>query len=143
MSNKEIVQQGLDARKDVRAAEARAAQHQAETEDAREARFHDQIRHKNDAANWQQERERLEWNIGTMERNIHDLVKHRDALIAAQKEDQQRRKLIGIAKAVAFFVIVSTLRDLDLVTSWLGDGLMGATGGYLIFAICALLHKKK
>jgi len=143
MSNREIVERGLQARRAVRAAEARAAQNQAETEDARDARFYDQMRHKNDAALWQQERENLEWTIGQKDWEIRDLVKQRDALIAVQKEDQQRRKLIGIAKAVAFFVIMSTLRDLDLVTAWLGGGLMVATGGYLIFAICSLLYKKK
>ena len=143
MSNKEIVEQGLQARKDVRAANTRAAKHREETEAVQDARFRDQMEYKQAEANWQRERGDLEWRLQLKEVNIQKLTKERDALIEDQKEDLQRRRLVGVAQAVAFFALMSISRDADLVNVWLANGTMGAAAGYLAVTLYFLIRKKK
>lgn len=135
MSNKEIVQQGLDARKNVRAAEARAELLREEVKTVNDARFYDQLKWKNARRAWQYEREDL---TGTINRQRVALRQMREQLVAAEdraREGRQLRALISGAKAVVTLFVLVGIRDIGWVVPWLADSLTALSAVCLCVAI--------
>ena len=142
MTNKEIVQQGLDARKNTRAAEARADKYRAEVVAANDARFRDQMVYRQAQRAWQYEREDLQ---GTVIRQRIALIRMREEIGVMRKREQearQRRILTGAVKAIILFVFLICIRDLGLIVSWLTDSLLAFSMTWLLISVVSLNHKK-
>lgn len=143
MSNREIVQQGLDARKNVRAAEARAEKLREQLAVANEACFYEQLRLQNARRAWQYEREDL---TGTISRQRVALRQMREQLAAAEdraREARQLRSLINAAKAVSSLFILIGIRDIGWIVPWLVDSLTALSVTCLCIAIFNWLRNNK
>ncbi len=142
MSNKEIVQQGLQVRKDVRAAEIRAEKYRAEVDAANDARFRDQMVYRQAQRAWQYEREDL---TGTISRQFIALRQMREEIGEMRKrerEARQRRILISAVKAIILFAVLICIRDLGLIVTWLIDSLLAFSMTWLLFSVVILNYKK-
>lgn len=142
MSNREIVQQGLDARKNVRAAEARAERLSEEVKAAAEARFYDQLKWKNARRAWEYEREDL---TGTISRQRIALLQLREQLAAAEdraRTARQLRSLISAAKSVTSLFILIGIRDIGWIVPWLVDSLTALSVTCLFVAVFNWLRNK-
>lgn len=142
MSNKEIVQQGLDARKNTRAAEIRAEKYRAEVVAANDARFRDQMVYRQAQRAWQYEREDLQ---GTVSRQRIAIRQMREEIGEMQKREQTNRQMriaASIAKAAALFVLLIFARDYGLIVAWLTDSLLAFSMTWLLISVASLNHKK-
>ena len=142
MNNKEIVQQGLQVRKDVRAAEIRAEKFRAEAVAINDARFRDQMRDRQAKSAWQCEREDLQ---GMVNRQRIALTQMREEIGEMRKRERDARQVriaLSIAKAAALFVLLIFARDHNLIVAWLNDSLMAFSISWLLIAITALTCRK-
>lgn len=142
MSNKEIVQMGLDARKNVRAAEARAEMLREEVTAANEARFYDNLKWKNARRAWQYEREDL---TGVISRQRISLRQMREQLAVAEKRARKARQirvLINAAKAFISLIVLIGIRDIGWIVPWLVDSMTALAVTCLFIAIFRLLRNK-
>lgn len=140
MSNREIVQQGLDARKNVRAAEARAKKLSEEVIAANEALFYEQLRLQNARRAWQYEREDL---TGIISRQRITLRQLREQLAAAEdraRGEKRFRALINATKAVSALFVLIGIRDIGWIVPWLVDSLTALSVTCLCIAIFNWFH---
>lgn len=142
MSNKEIVQQGLNARKDVRAAEARAEKFRQDAADQSDARFYERNKHRLERADWLEEKAVMEKYISTLEKVNNSLTSERDRLIQHEKAAQQRQILLGSAKAILAVLLLTFARDLGWIVTWLATVLQCLSAGFLVYAFAKLTRNK-
>ena len=142
MNSKEIVQQGLQNRKDVRAAEIRAEKYRTEVAAANDARFRDQMRFRQARNAWLCEREDLQ---GMVSRQRIAIRQMREEIGEMQKREQNNRQMriaASIVKAATLFVLLIFARDYSLIVKWLNDSLLAFSMTWLIFSVVMLNHKK-
>lgn len=142
MDAKETVQKGLDARKNVRAAEARAERYREDADVIRESYFYDRMKWQNSRRRWQQERADLEGQVQSQRRLIRQLVIEREELQQREKQARHRQTLLSAAKAVVFFVLLALARETDWIVTWLVDSMLALTATYL-FALFVMLTRIK
>lgn len=139
---RQIVAQGLQARKDTRAAEIRAEKLQEEVEAANEARFYEQLKLQNARRAWQYEREDLTGTVNRQRIALRQLREEMEETRKREKAARRRRIILSIVKAVIAFVLLVIARDLELVVYWLADSLLAFSASYLFVAVIALTRKK-
>lgn len=142
MTARQIVEQGLQARKEARAAEARAEKLREEVTAANEARFYEQMKLQNARRAWQYEREDLTGTISRQRIALRQLREEMGELRKREREARRRRILLSVVKAVIIFGLLIVARDKDLVVYWLADSLLAFTLSYLFVAVIALTRKK-
>lgn len=143
MDAKETVTRGLQARKDVRAAEAKAAASRAATVEERDARFHEQMGHKRDAARWSEEKARLESLIFDQYCMIRKLNRQLAERNRQEREARQRMILAGGLKGLIVFALLASAKDLGWVVPWLVNCLLVSTAAYMFYSVVTLAMKKK
>ena len=145
MSNKETVQKGLDARKNVKAAEARAAQAEQNAAEANDDRIHEHLNSRSDRQVWEQERKALISQCEEAKEYIRKLLAEIEAMRHEERDQAKAREhlLVELAKASAAIILIYTVRDLDLVAYWLANGLIVCSEVYLTALLVKLLRKKK
>lgn len=119
MSNKEIVQQGLDARKNVKAAEARAERYREDLAEVENARFYDQIQWRATKANWLREQEILNGVINRQRETIYRLREEVQELHREGRKTQRRLAMISCIKSA--FLSLATICAMNL--GWLASNL--------------------
>lgn len=135
MSNKEIVQQGLDARKNTRAAEAKAARYRELVDVTRDTLFREQMSHSQARRLWMEEKTVL---AGIINRQHSTIVDLRQDLAAAEdraRETRQLSALINAAKAVSSMLVLIGIRDIGGIVPWLADSLTAVSGICLGIAV--------
>ena len=142
MDARETVQQGLDARKNVRAAEARTEQLREEVAAINDARFREHMRYMQARNAWLYERDDLQATVSRQRLTIRELRDENERLTRRAREDRQRRTLLGAVKAVVLFGLLIWARDLDLIVYWLTDSLLAFTATWIFCAVVTLTHKK-
>ena len=135
MSNREIVQQGLDARKNTRAAEAKAERYREIANNTRDMLFLEQMSHKQAHRVWREEKEVLSGIIYRQNGTIADLRQRMAAAEDQAREGLQLRALIGASKAVVSMFVLIGIRDIGWIVPWLADSLVGASAICLIVAM--------
>lgn len=145
MSNKDIVQKGMDARKNVKAAEARAAQAEQNAAEANDARLHDCVNNRSELLNLQKALEGTADKLAEAKEYIRKLLAEIEVMRHDEREQAKERErlLVELAKASAAIILTYTVRDLDLVAFWLANGLIIASELYLTLLLVKLLRKKK
>lgn len=96
MEPKEIVESGLQARKEIRKAEAIANAYRAAASAQKDARMTEMMSHKNDATRWAEEKARLENMILKQRGEIRRLHRDREA------KDKRDRKIFRIVILAGF-----------------------------------------
>lgn len=142
LTAKQIVSQGLQDRKNVRAAEARAEKFREEADAANEARFYCQLKWENARRAWQYEREDLTGTISRQRITLRQLREELEEMRKREKKTRRRRIILSIVKAVLIFGLLIVARDKGLVVYWLADSLLIFILAYLFVAVIALTHKK-
>jgi hypothetical protein len=142
MDARETVQKGLDARKNVRAAEARIEQLRAEVNAVNDARFREHMRHVQARNAWLYERDDLQATVSRQRLTIRELRDENEKMARRERDDRQRRILLSAVKAVVLFGLLICARDLDLIVHWLTDSLLAFTATWLFCAVISLTHKK-
>lgn len=142
MSNKEIVQQGLDARKNTRAAEARAEMYRAEVVAANDARFRDHMRYRQARNAWQCEREDLQGTVTRQRIALRQMREEIGEMRRREQEARQRRIITSAVKALILFAFLLCVRDLGLIVTWLTDSLLAFSMTWLLSAVVFLNYKK-
>lgn len=143
MDAKETVKQGLQARKDVKAAEARAEKLLEELISVNDARLHEQLRHQNDRRNWQMENGILAGTVHRQQHVIRQLRKEKEDLLRHEQNARQRHILIGAVKAVVILAALTAAKGQGWIVPWLVASLTAAAATYLIFAIVVLIRGNK
>lgn len=143
MDAKETVKQGLQARKDTRAAELRAEKLREDVAAANDARFREQMSYRKAKRSWQEEKEILVGTVYRQQCTIRELREENAELLRREQDGQQLRTLIGAVKAVVILALLIVAQDLGLVVSWLTASMMAAVATYLFFAVVALIRGKK
>lgn len=142
MDAKETVKQGLQARKDVRAAEARTEQLREDLTAANDARFREHMSHRQAKLAWQSERESLICTVYRCRYTIRHLREEKEALIRREREAQQRRVLFSAIKSVGVIALLLITRDLGLIVSWLASSMLALAVTHLLFTVVALVRNK-
>ena len=142
MSNKEIVQQGLDARKNTRAAEARAEKYRAEVDAANDARFRDQMVYRQAQRAWQYERQDLQGEVSRQRIALRQMREEIGELRKREQKARQRRTLTSAVKALIMFALLICIRDLDLIVTWLIDSMLAFSMTWLLITVAILNFKK-
>lgn len=142
MSNKEIVQQGLQDRKDVRAAERRAEKYHADMVAANDARFRDQMRYRQAQNAWKDERENLQCTVSRQRIALRQMREEISEMRKREQEARHRRIITSAAKAIILFVLMVCIRDLGLIVTWLIDSLLAFSMTWLLVVIVILNYKK-
>ena len=142
MSNKEIVQQGLNARKDVRAAEARAEKYREERDAANDARFYDRLSWKAQQATMQREKEILVGVVNRQRVTILQLKDEKAALLQRERLLRRCRVLTGIAKAATIFFLTIWFKRLGWVAPNLALSLLMGSAAFVCFAVYTLARNK-
>ena len=142
MTNKEIVQKGLQARKDVRAAETRAEKCLAEAVSANDARFRDLMAYRQAQRTWQYEREDLQGTVSRQRIALRQMREEIGQLRKREHESRQRRILASAAKAIISFAVLIFIRDLGLIVTWLTDSLLAFSMTWFLITIAILNFKK-
>lgn len=110
MEPKEIVENGLQARKEIRKAEARANAYRSAASAQKDARMAEMMNHKKDTVRWEEEKARLEKLILSQHGEIRKLQRERSA---RNKQDRKTMRLVILAGfvncLVAFMILFSTL----------------------------------
>lgn len=143
MDAREIVNRGLQARKEVRNAEAKAQAYQDSLAEEKDARLRERHDRKIQAAHWAEERDKLMGVILEQRRTIHRLEKRIEARDKQDREARQRLILAGGLKGLIVFTLLITARDLGWITPWLVHCLLVGTAAYMFYSVIALAMKKK
>lgn len=144
MEPKEIVMSGLQARKEVRSAEAKAGAYRAAAAAEKDARFHERLRHKNDAARWAEEKSQMEKTIMEQRHTICKLSRQHEIRDRQEEDRRQRSVLAAVMKCFAVFTLLVSARDLGWVTPWFANCLVIATAVYSICsAVVAFAARKR
>lgn len=142
MTNRETVQQGLDARKDVMAANARTDKFRKKAADINEARFLDNMRYQLERNELQNELETLQGTVRCQNRILRQMREDVEECHRRERDARQRRILLSAVKAAALFVVLICIRDLDLIVSWLNSSLLGLTFTWFFCASTALVKNQ-
>ena len=142
MSEKEIVQQGLQARKDVRAAEIRAEKYRTEVDAVNDARFRDQMVYRQAQRAWQYEREDLQGEVSRQRIALRNMREEIGEMRKREQKARQRRILVSAVKAITLFAILLCVRDLGLIVTWLNDSLLAFSMMWLLTSVAILNYKK-
>lgn len=142
MSNKEIVSKGLQARKDVRAAEARAEKFRQDAADQYDACFYERNKRKIETRAWQDERAQLHECLAAQQRTICRLTKERDTLLDREQHAKQRHTIVGVVKAILAAMLIAAARDMGWIVTWLATVLLCASVAYMVHAVVTLTRKK-
>ena len=127
MSNREIVQQGLNARKDVRAAEARAEKYREAADIIHDELFQERMNHKRIRSEWLEEKAIM---TGVINRQHSTIVHLREYVAAAEdraRDARKRRALINMTEAIVAFIFLMAIYDTGWIVSWLADSLTALT----------------
>ena len=138
MTAKETVSQGLRARKDVRAAEAKVEKIREDLVAANDARFREQVNHQRAERIWQSDKEIL---LGLITRQQAIIRQLRESQAKAHKREQNSRRLrtlIGAMEAVALFGLLILAREHGWIVAWLADSLSALSLTLLFFAFVKL-----
>jgi hypothetical protein len=142
MDARETVQKGLDARKNVRAAEARAERYRDDADAIRDAYFYDRMKWQNDRSRWQQERSDLEGRLQSQRGLIRQLAIEREEFRQRERQARHRRILLSAVKAVVFFILLASVREMNWIVTWLADSMLALIATYLIALAAMLTHNK-
>lgn len=142
MDAKETVKQGLQARKDVRAAEARAAKLQEEADAHRDARFYDQIGWKAQRAALRREQEILAGVVNRQRVTILQLKEDKAVLLQRERMARQQRNLLSIVKAAATFFLTICAMNLDWIVPNLAASLLIGSAFCLLSAVVKMARNK-
>ena len=123
MDAKETVQKGLDARKNVKAAEARAERYRETVDVIRDALFREQMSHKRARSIWVEERTTMEGIIYRQNDTIADLRQRLAAAEGRARKARQIRAMIDGSMACVAFVALIWTRDLGWIAPNLSDSL--------------------
>lgn len=143
MSNKETVQKGLDARKDVNAAKEETEQVRKQLEDAGHELVHMRLSHENDKNYWKREKAELVDMFIRERGRVRELEDLMDMVNRREKEAEQRARLVNVLKTAVALVLIVAFRDLDLMDFWLAAALTGLSTGYLGWAVVRLAFSLK
>lgn len=143
MDAKETVKQGLQARKDAKAAEARAEMLREELISVNDARLHEQLRYQNDRRDWQLENGILAGTVHRQQHIIRQLRREKEDLLRHEMDTRQRRILIGAVKAVVILAALTAAKGQGWIVPWLVASLTAAAATYLIFAVVVLIRGNK
>ena len=142
MEPKEIVENGLQARKEVRQAEARANAYRSAAAAQKDARISEMMCHKNDAARWAEEKACLENQIRTQRVEIRLLHKDRED---RKKQDRKVMRLVILAGfvncLVAFMILFSTIGLLP--APWSSNSLTISAAVCMVHVGVVLAMKKR
>ena len=141
MSSKEIVQQGLQVRKDVRAAEARAERYRETIDTIRDTMFREQMSHKVARNNWLEEKATLNGIINRQHDTIRQLRESKAAAKAKAEEAYRTRTIYNAVKCAGLFVLMICAKDLGWVVPWLADSLAACALVGAFFAFIKLACK--
>ena len=142
MDAKETVKQGLQARKDVRAAEARAEKLREDLTAVNDARFREHMSHRKAKRSWQAEKEILVGTVYQQHQTVRELREENAELRRHAQEAKQLHTLIGAVKAVLILAGLVVAQDLGWIVSWLAASLMACTVTYLFFTTVAWVRGK-
>jgi hypothetical protein len=142
MSNKEIVSKGLQARKDVRAAETRAEKFRQDAADQRDARFYERNKQEIERRGWQDERAQLHGCLVSQQREIFRLTKDLEIMRNREQHAQQLHTIAGVVKAILIAMMTVAARDMGWVVTWLATVLLIVSVAYMIHAVVTLTRKK-
>lgn len=143
LTARQIVEQGLQARKETRAAEARAEKLREEATAANEARFYEQMKLQNAQRAWQYEREDLTGTISRQRTALRQLREEMGEMRKRERQARRRRILFSVVKAAIIFGLLICARSKELIVYWLADSLLAFTATYLFVAVIALTRKKQ
>ncbi len=143
MDARETVQKGLQARKDVRAAEARVEKLREDMANVNDARFREQLSYRKARLDWQQEREVMLGTIYRQHTALHQLREEKEALAQRERDDRHLRTLFSAVKAVIAFALLICARDMGWIVTWLTDSLLAISVTCFLFAIARLTHRTK
>jgi len=142
MDAKETVKQGLQARKDVRAAEDRAEKFRKDLAAANDARFYDHIGWKAQRATLRREQEILAGVVNRQRVTILQLKEEKAVLLQRERMDRQQRIMISIVKAAATFFLTIIAKNLGWIVPNLAASLLIGSAFYLCFAFAKLTRNK-
>ena len=131
MSDREIVQKGLDARKKVRAAKEQAEKFRADAAEVRDERFRDRM-------NYDTERRILAQRLADRSVALRRVTDERDKLIEQTRVTQTVQAIATLVKSAIALVLLVVARDLSLITPWLVYCLLAVTVTELACAIFKL-----
>lgn len=135
MSNREIVQQGLDARKNTKAAEAKAERYREIANNTRDTLFREQMSHKQARRLWLEEKTIM---TGWINRQHDVIVGLRQDLADAKDREREVRRNRALTNAVKYGVIFVSLiwtRGTGWIVPWLADSLTALSLVCLLAAI--------
>jgi hypothetical protein len=142
MDAKETVQKGLDARKNVRAAEARAERYREAADVIRDNLFREQMSHKRARRTWLEEKAVL---TGIINRQNDTIVRLREKLAgieAQERESKRLRAAVSGAKAAVTMVVLICFKELEWIVPWLADSLTALSVTCMGFAVYNWLRIK-
>ena len=142
MDAKETVKQGLQARKDVRAAEARAEKLREDVAAVNDARFREQMSYRKAKLDWLEEKDALVCRVHRQQDIIRQLRKEKQEQTKREEDAKQRRVLLSAVKAIVILGLLIVAQDQGLIVSWLAASLKAATTTYAFFATVAWIRNK-
>lgn len=143
MSNKETVQQGLDARKALKEAEKETEKVRKDLEDA----GHELVRLRTfletERNAWKRDKaELMDLLVSECDKN-HKLEETITRQVKREHEHERRSLLANALKTVICLVLVVIFRDLSLVNFWLAAALTAVCTAYLVVAVVRLARSLK
>lgn len=143
MSNKETVQQGLDARKALKEAERETEKVRKDLEDAGHELVSLRISHETERNAWKREKaELMDLLVSECDKN-HKLEDNIVRLAKREHEHERRGLLANALKTVIGLVLVVIFRDLSLINFWLAAALTAVCTAYLAVAVVRLARSLK
>lgn len=143
MSNKESVQQGLDARKEIKAAKEETEKVRKDLEEAAHELVSLRISHETERNAWKREKaELMDLFVRECDKN-HKLEDNLVRMAKREHEAARRGLLANALKTVIGLVLVVIFRDLGLVNFWLAAALTVACTAYLAVAVVRLARNLK
>lgn len=143
MDAKETVKQGLQARKDTRAAELRAEKLREDVAATNDARFREQLSYRKAKRSWLEEKDLLVGTVYRQQSLIRQLRLEKQEMDRREANAQHVRTLIGAVKAVGFMTALIVAQDMGWIVAWLAASLKASAATYLFFAIVTLVRGKK
>lgn len=135
MDARETVQKGLDARKNVRAAEARAERYREDADVIRDTLFREQMSHKRARRFWLEEKAIM---TGVINRQHDTIVRLREQMASAEDRAREARRIRamidGVLAAIAFIALIWGY-DRGWIVLWLADSLTALSLCCLVAAI--------
>ncbi len=143
MDAKETVKQGLQARKDVRAAEARNEKLREDLAAVNDARFREQLRHQKAMHHWQREQEILVGDVYRQRCTIRQLREENAKLRQREAYAKQVSALVDAVKYGIIFVGLVWIQDTGWIVPWLNSSLIAVSATCLFFAAFTWIRGNK